>query len=107
MWVGVRQRPFQTFAAEDDDKAVPFARLNDDLCVSNLFDLLREQPAKLFANGRVDPSCAAIDDNAFGIARAEVRARRHVAGPQFEAKTQRFNDTSADLVFERWVLASN
>src|SRR5205085_5815345 len=47
--IGIRQRPFDPSAAKDDDKAMFFSRFDDDLRAADLFDLLREQPAKLLA----------------------------------------------------------
>ena len=46
---------------------------------------------------------APVGDDAFGVERAEVGARRHVAGPQFQAQSQRFDDAAANLEFQRVV----
>jgi hypothetical protein len=65
------------------------------------FTFCRQQRAELFANLRVDASGAPVGDDAFGVERAEVGARRDVAGPQFEAQAQRLDDAAANLEFQR------
>src|SRR5204863_5029801 len=62
--VGVGQWTFQTFAAEQDDEPMAFARLDDDLGVADLFDFLREERAKLLANLGFNAAGAAVRDDA-------------------------------------------
>ena len=80
MRVGVGQRPFQAFAAEDHHEAMALAGLDDDLGVAELLHLLRQQGAEFFADLGVNAAGAPVGDDAFGVERAEVGARRHVAG---------------------------
>jgi hypothetical protein len=104
MRVGIGERPFQTLAAEDHHEPMALAGFDDDLGVADFLHLLRQQRAELLANLRVNTSGAAVGDNAFGVERAEVGARRHVAGPQFQAQPQRLDDAAAHLEFQ-WVVA--
>ena len=101
MRIGIRQRPFQTFAAKDHDEAMALAGFDDDLRVAHFFDFLGQQIAKLFADFGLDPSGPAVGHDAFRIERAKVGARRHVAGFEFEAQTERFDHAAAHLKFQR------
>ena len=77
------------------------ARLDDDLDVADLLDLLGEHRAQLLANLRRDAARAAIRDQAVRIQRAEIRARRHIAGLQFQPETERLDHAAAHLKLER------
>src|ERR1051326_2010298 len=101
--IGVGQRTFEAFAPKENDEAMAFARFDNDLCIANLFDVLRKKRAKFFADRSIDAACATISYDAFFIERAEVRASSNIPNAELKAKTQRFNDTAADLKFERIV----
>ncbi len=101
--VGVRERPFQSVAAEDDHETMFLAGLDDDLRVADFFHFRGEQRAQFLARLRRDAAGAAVGDNALGVERAEVGARGHVAGLQFQAQPQRLDDAAAHLEFQRVV----
>ena len=101
--VGIGQRAFEAFAAEDDDEAVFLAGLDDDLGVADLFDLGGEQGDHLFAGLGRDASGAAVGDDAFGIERGEIGAGADIAGFQFETEAEGLDDAAADLELERVV----
>ena len=103
MRVGVCERTFKTFAAEQHHKTVPLARLNDHFGVADFFNFLRQQLAKFFANGSFDASGASIGDDSFFIQRAKIRPRCDVAGVQFQPEPQRLDYAAAHLKFERVV----
>ena len=71
--------------------------------VAHFLHLLRQQRAQLLAHRRVNAPGAPVGDDAFGVERAEVGARRHVARPQFQAQAQRLDDAAAHLEFQRVV----
>ena len=50
--VGVRERAFQSLAAEHDDEAMLFAGLDDDVRVTDFFDLGGEHRAAVFRRFR-------------------------------------------------------
>ena len=79
------------------------AGFDDHLGVADFLHLLRQQRAQLLANLRVNAPGAPVGDDAFGVERAEVGARRHVAGPQFQAQPQRLDDAAAHLELQRVV----
>ena len=85
--VGIRQRAFQAFAAEDDDKAVFLAGLDQHFGVLDLLDFLGEHLAKLLAGRGGNAARAAVGDDPLGIQRAEIGARRDVARLQFPCPT--------------------
>jgi hypothetical protein len=80
---------------------VLLAGLDDDLRVAQLLDLLRQQRAQLLANLRRDAARAAVGDDALLVQRAEVRARRHIAGLQLHPEAKRLDDATADLELQR------
>jgi hypothetical protein len=103
MRIGVGERTFETFATEQDDETMAFARFNDDLGVADFFDLLGQQRTKFFAHRSVDATGTAIGDDAFFVEGAEIGARRDVACAKFQAEPERFDDAATDLKFERVV----
>jgi hypothetical protein len=103
MRIGVSERAFETFAAEDDDEAVAFAGSDDDFGGADLFDFAGEQGAEFLANFRFDAAGAAIGDDAIVVEGAEIGAGGDIAGFEIDAKAERFNDTAADLEFDRVV----
>ena len=74
MRIGVCKRSFQTLPAEHNDKTMALACFDDDFGVTNLFDVLSKQGAELFADGSIDASGAAINNDAFVIQRAKIGA---------------------------------
>src|SRR5690349_16489308 len=103
MWIGIGERTFKALATKQNDETMTLARFNDDLNVADFFDLLGQQRAKLFANGGVDASGAAIGNDTFFVESAEIGARGNIACAEFQAEAECFDDAATDLKFERVV----
>jgi len=101
--VGIGQQAFQSFAAEHHDEAMFLAWFDDDFRVADFFHLGGEHRAKFLASLGRDAAGAAVGDDAFGIERAEVRARGYIAVLEFHAESERFDDAAANLEFQRVV----
>ena len=101
--VGIGQRAFEALAAEHDDEAMFLAGLDDDLRVADLLDLGGEHGAELLAGLGRDAAGAAVGDDALGVERGEIGAGADIAGLEFHAQAERFDDAAADLEFERVV----
>ncbi len=99
--IGVGQRTFQTFAAEQDDEPMAFAGLDNDFGVADPSDLPRQERAQLLANLRFNAAGPPIRDDAFVIECAKIRARGDIPAPQSQPQSERLDDAAADLKFNR------
>src|SRR5262245_14185787 len=103
MRIGIRKRTLEAFATKNHNEAVPFAGTDNHVDAADLFNAFGEQRAEVFCNFSFDAPGTAVDDDAFLVERAKVRAGGDVAGLQLKAQAEGFDDTAADLEFERIV----
>ena len=93
--------PSSPVAAKDDDEAMLLPGLDEDFRVADIFNFGGEFGAKFLTNFRGNPSGAAIGDDAIFVERGKIRAGANIAGFQFDAQAEGFDDAAADLEFER------
>ena len=93
--IGVRQRPGDPSAPENQHKAVRSPVADDDLRLADPSD-----GAQFFAEGSVQPAVyaagSAVGDDSRGTDGTEVGARGHVLGPQVQVKSQSLDHASID-----------
>lgn len=101
--IGIGERAFESFAAKYNDEPVAFTGFDDDFDIADFFDFLFQDFDLCFANFGVDAASAPVGDQTFGVERAEIGAGGNVAGFEFNAETERFDDATTNFKFERIV----